>query len=98
MLIPSETVIVPKMIDLPPAASAPAAATRANSSMCMLQGVTMLQVEAIPTMGLAKSSSLKPTARSMERLGARSGPSTRTAENFRVESGFEFMGVEKEAG
>jgi hypothetical protein len=42
----------------------------------MLQGVTMLQVEATPTMGLPKSSSLKPTARSIERFGDRSGPST----------------------
>jgi len=75
MLIPSETVIVPKITDLPPAASAPAAASRASWSMCMLHGVTMLQVEAIPTTGFWKSASLNPTARSMERLGARSGPS-----------------------
>src|SRR5271167_3695899 len=91
MLIPSETVIVPKMIALPPAASAPAAATRANSSMCMLHGVTMLHVEAIPTMGFLKSSSLNPTARSMERFGARSAPSTTMEENLRVESGLAFM-------
>ena len=38
--------------------------------MCMLHGVTMLQVEAMPTCGFAKSSSLKPTARSIARLGA----------------------------
>src|SRR5579885_719947 len=80
MLMPSETVMVPKMIDLPPAASAPAAASRASWSMCMLHGVTMLQVEAMPTIGLAKSASWKPTARSIERLGARSGPSTTTEE------------------
>ena len=49
MLMPSETVMVPKMMDLPPAASAPAPASRARPSMCMLQGVSMLQVEAMPT-------------------------------------------------
>src|SRR5580658_4373113 len=76
MLIPSETVIVPKMTAFPPAASAAAAASRASWSMCMLHGVTMLQVEAIPTTGLRKSSSPNPTARSMERLKERSGPST----------------------
>src|SRR5580658_3923778 len=80
MLIPSETVIVPKMTALPPAASAPAAASRASASMCMLHGVTMLHVDAIPTTGFAKSSSPNPTARSMERLNERSGPSTTTEE------------------
>jgi hypothetical protein len=44
-------------------------------SMCMLQGVTMLQVEAMPIMFFLKSLSPKPTARSMARLGARSGDS-----------------------
>src|SRR5580693_2993850 len=96
MLMPSDTVMVPKMMDFPPAASAPAAVARASWSMCMLQGVTMLQVEAMPTMGFAKSASPKPTARSMDRLGARSGPSTTTAEWARNEAGwgedFELMG------
>src|SRR5665213_1225402 len=86
MLIPSDTVIVPKMTALPPAASAAAAASRASSSMCMLHGVTMLQVDAIPTIGLPKSASVKPTARSMERFGERSSPSTTTEE--KVRSGF----------
>ncbi len=57
--------------------------------MCMLQGVTMLQVEATPTSGLAKSASAKPTARSMERLGARSAPSSKVEEYLRRESGEE---------
>ena len=83
MLIPSATVIVPKMIDYAPAPSAPAAASRASWSMCMLQGVTMLQVEAMPMIGLEKSASEKPTARSIERLGVRSGPSTTTEEYAR---------------
>jgi hypothetical protein len=80
MEIPSETVMVLKMTALPPATSVAAAACLASSSMCMLQGVTILQVEAIPTCGRAKSSSLKPTARSIARLGACSTPSTTTRE------------------
>lgn len=51
--------------------------------MCMLQGVTILQVEAIPTCGFLKSPSSKPTALSIERLGARSSPSTTGDENLR---------------
>ncbi len=70
LAMPSETVIVLNRTLLPPAPSAPAPACLASPSMCMLHGVTMLQVEAMPTCGLAKSSSLKPTARSMARLGA----------------------------
>ncbi len=91
MLMPSETVIVPKMIALPPAAFAPASASRASWSMCMLQGVTMLQVDAMPTTGFLKSSSLKPTARSMERFGARSEPSSTMEENLRVGSGVDAL-------
>jgi hypothetical protein len=49
----------------------------------MLQGVTMLQVEAMPIIGLEKSSGLKPTGYSIARAGARSGPSTRMLENGR---------------
>ena len=48
--------------------------------MCMLQGVTFPQVEATPICGLAKSSSRKPTARSMARDGACLSPSTTTRE------------------
>jgi hypothetical protein len=44
--------------------------------MCTLQGVTSAQVEAMPTCGLAKSASVKPTARNMALLGARVTPST----------------------
>ena len=51
--------------------------------MCMLQGVTMLQVEAMPICGFLKSASSKPTALSIERLGARSTPSTTCDENLR---------------
>ena len=48
--------------------------------MCMLHGVTMFQVEAMPTCGFVKSASVKPTARSMARLGACVRPSTTTRE------------------
>ena len=59
--IPSEIVIVLKIVAFPPAESMPRADSRANWSMCMLQGVTMLHVEAIPIWGFAKSLSLYPT-------------------------------------
>ena len=47
--IPSETLIVLKIMDLPPELFAPSAAASANRLICILQGVTMLHVEAIPT-------------------------------------------------
>ncbi len=78
--MPSDTVIVLNRTALPPAAFAPAAASSASSSMCMLQGVTMLHVDAMPTWLLPKSSSVNPTARSIARLGACSTPSTTTLE------------------
>ena len=56
--IPSEMVIVLKIVALPPAASIPRAASRASWSMCILHGVTMLHVEATPICGLLKSLSL----------------------------------------
>ena len=59
--MPSDIVIVLKIVPLPPAASTPSAASRASWSMCILQGVTMLHVEAMPTWGFEKSLSLYPT-------------------------------------
>ena len=58
--MPSEIVMVLNTIALPPALFVPASATRANSSMCMLHGVTLLQVEATPMIGFSKSDFLKP--------------------------------------
>ena len=82
--IPSEIVMVLNITALPLAWSTPAPAASANLLICMLQGVTMLQVEAMPICGFLKSSLLKPTACSMARLGARSMPSTTKDEKLRV--------------
>ena len=98
MLMPSETVMVPKMTPLPPAALAPASASRARASMCILQGVTIDQVEAMPTIGFLKSSSVKPTGRSIERAPARAGPSVMTEEWGRRGSGLVLMGEERVRG
>ena len=73
--MPSEIVIVPKMMPFPPPAPTPASASRASLSMCILHGVTMLQVLAMPTCDFLKSSRANPTACSIARLAARSGPS-----------------------
>ena len=59
--MPSEMVMVLKTMALPPAAFAPFSDSSASLSMCMLQGVTLLQVEAMPMSGFLKSSGLKPT-------------------------------------
>ena len=61
MEMPSEMVMVLKMTALPPALSMPIADSRARVSICMLHGVTMLQVDATPTIDLLKSLSLNPT-------------------------------------
>ena len=58
--MPSDMVIVLNTIDLPPALFAPASDSLANSSMCMLHGVTLLHVEAMPMIGFLKSAFLNP--------------------------------------
>ena len=47
--MPSETVIVLKITGLEPTEFAPFAAASASLSICILHGVTILQVDAIPT-------------------------------------------------
>ena len=74
--MPSDMVMVLNITALPFALSTPVAAESASLLICILQGVTMLQVEAIPICGFLKSSFLKPTACNIARLGARSIPST----------------------
>ena len=85
--MPSDTVMVLKVIALAARDSTPPAAKRASPSMCMLQGVRLLQVEAIPTCGLSKSASVKPTARSIARLGVCFTPSTTSREYLRESAG-----------
>ena len=82
--IPSETVIVLKLTAFPPFLSIVLLATFAKSLICILHGVTMLHVEAIPICGLWKSLSLKPTALSIDLLGALSFPSTNFEEYFLI--------------
>src|SRR5580658_6521856 len=74
--MPSDTVMVLNKTPLPPAASAPATASRARSAICMLHGVMFAHVEAIPICGLVKSASWNPTARNIARDGACFTPST----------------------
>ena len=80
----SDTVMVLKMIGLPPAPVTPSAAWRASPSMWTLHGVTWLHVEQTPTWDFLKSSRVKPTACSIARPGARSGPSSTSEECGRL--------------
>ena len=82
--MPSEIVIVLKFTAFPPLESIALLATLARSLMCILHGVTILHVEAIPTCGFKKSLSLKPTALSIDLLGALSLPSTSFEEYFLI--------------
>jgi hypothetical protein len=73
--MPSLTVIVPKSCGIPPELLTDSSALRASESRPALHGVMVLCALAIPMMGLPKSPSRKPTARSMARFGARCTPS-----------------------
>ncbi len=59
----------------PPASRTAASARRASTSSPALHGVMVLCAFAMPTIGLPKSPSPKPTARSIARFGARWTPS-----------------------
>jgi hypothetical protein len=65
--MPSEMVMVLNITALPSALLTPTAAASASLLMCILHGVTMLQVDATPICGFLKSSLLKPTACNMAR-------------------------------
>ena len=69
MEMPSLTVMVPKVWGTPPAARRAASTRRARPPMPMLHGVMVLWPFATPMMGLPKSSSLKPRARSIDAVG-----------------------------
>ena len=73
--IPSLTVMVPKICGAPPPTRTPSFTFSAKRLICTLHGVISLHVLATPISGLLKSSSVKPTARSIERFGARTSPS-----------------------
>jgi hypothetical protein len=60
---------------VPPAARTPSFTFAASSRKWKLQGMVSIQVFAIPTMGFAKSASVKPIAFNMDRAPARSRPS-----------------------
>ena len=74
MLMPSVTVIVPNICGMPPAARTAASARSASGCSPALHGFIVLWPLAMPTIGLSKSPSLKPTARSIARLGERATP------------------------
>ena len=80
MEMPSETVMVLNVTGFASALAIPSAAASARVLMCMLQGVRLLQVEAMPTWARLKSEASKPTAWSMARAAAFSTPSTTLAE------------------
>src|SRR4051794_10395052 len=73
-MIPSDAVGAPYTWGTPPAARTPSHPLRARRSRWALHGVMSLKRDATPTTGRSKSSSRKPTARSMARFGARFGP------------------------
>ena len=77
---PSETEMVLNSMGVPPAARIPAFTRSASSRWLKLQGIVSIQVVATPTIGRARSSSVNPTAFSIARAAARSGPSVSAAE------------------
>ena len=80
IVTPSLTETVPNSIGVPPAARMPSLTNSARRRWLMLQGIVSIHVVATPISGLARSSSVNPTALSMLRAPARSGPSVRAAE------------------
>ena len=76
---PSETEIVLNSIGVPPAARIPSFTCWASTRWFRLHGIVSIQVVATPTSGFARSSSVKPTAFSIARAGARSTPSVSAA-------------------
>src|SRR4029453_8339562 len=72
--MPSATVIVPKTWGMTPASRSAAIARSDSVAIPALQGVRLLWAFATPTIAFSKAASSKPTARSIERLGARMSP------------------------
>ena len=76
---PSETETVLNSSGVPPAALIPRFTCWASARWLRLHGIVSIHVVATPTSGLARSSSVSPTAFSIARAGARSGPSVSAA-------------------
>ena len=76
--MPSEIVMVPNVCGIAPATRVACSARAVSIPSPALQGVMVLYALAIPTIGLLKSSSPKPTARNMARLGERCTPCVMT--------------------
>jgi hypothetical protein len=74
MPMPSVTVGTPKTCGFAPASSSDAMARSMSGWMPALHGFMVEWPFATPTIGLSKSPSRKPTARSMARLGERATP------------------------
>ena len=72
--MPSDTAIVPNSSGTAPAWRTPSFAAAASPLRCTLHGVTSFQDDATATCGLVRSSSDRPTARSIARAAARDGP------------------------
>jgi hypothetical protein len=76
---PSETEIVLNSTGVPPASRMPCLTACARKRWFRLHGIVSIHSCATPTSGFARSSSVKPTAFSIARAGARSTPSVRSA-------------------
>ena len=76
---PSDTAIVLNSIGVPPASRTPRLTCTARSRWLRLHGIVSIQVVPTPTIGFARSSSVKPVPFSIARAPARSGPSVRAA-------------------
>ena len=76
---PSETETVLNSSGVPPAARIPRFTRWASARWFRLHGIVSIHVVETPTSGFARSSSVKPTAFSIARAGARSGPSVSAA-------------------
>ena len=76
----SDTVIVPNSMATPPASRMPARTCSASTRNVMLHGVISFHELAMPTCGLAQSSSVSPIARSIARAGAFCIPSVTSRE------------------
>ena len=77
IVMPSDTATVLNSIGVPPASRTPSFTLAARRRRWKLHGPISVHVLAMPTSGLCRSASEKPTAFSMARAGARLGPSVR---------------------